>query len=68
MFTYIVSIIEQEDKGLFIGPEVIGATLPRLPDTIHEISNTNDNVVDAVQTPVGLLIIVHGEFKEGMVL
>ncbi|KAI8884790.1 NTF2-like protein [Backusella circina FSU 941] len=55
---------KQEDKGLFIGPDAIGATLPRLPNTAHEISNTNDNVVDAVQTPVGLLITVHGEFKE----
>ncbi|KAI8056333.1 uncharacterized protein B0P05DRAFT_498853 [Gilbertella persicaria] len=54
----------QEGKGLVVGPEAIGSTIVRLPSTIHDLTKTEDFVVDAHQTPVGLLINLHGEFKE----
>ncbi|KAI9484128.1 MAG: hypothetical protein EXX96DRAFT_166244 [Benjaminiella poitrasii] len=54
----------QEGKGLLIGPEAIGTALCRLPSTIHDLQKTEDFVIDAHQTPVGLLISLHGEFKE----
>ncbi|EPB85258.1 hypothetical protein HMPREF1544_07939 [Mucor circinelloides 1006PhL] len=54
----------QEGKGLMVGPEVIGTTLCRLPTTIHDLQKVEDFVVDAHQSPVGLLISLHGEFKE----
>ncbi|KAI7903631.1 uncharacterized protein BX663DRAFT_507144 [Cokeromyces recurvatus] len=54
----------QEGKGLLIGPEAIGTALCRLPSTIHDLSKTEDFIVDAHQTPVGLLVSLHGEFKE----
>lgn len=47
-----------------MGPEAIGSTMCRLPTTIHDLQRTEDFVVDAHQTPVGLLISLHGEFKE----
>ncbi|CEP12242.1 hypothetical protein [Parasitella parasitica] len=54
----------QEGKGLMVGPEVICSTLCRLPPTIHDLQKVQDFVVDAHQSPVGLLISLHGEFKE----
>ncbi|CAO3654384.1 unnamed protein product [Mucor fragilis] len=54
----------QEGKGLMVGPEVIGTTLCRLPTTIHDLQKVDDFVVDAHQSPAGLLISLHGEFKE----
>lgn len=47
-----------------VGPEVIGTTLCRLPSTMHDLQKVQDFVVDAHQSPVGLLISLHGEFKE----
>lgn len=47
-----------------VGPEVIGTTLCRLPTTIHDLQKVDDFVVDAHQSPAGLLISLHGEFKE----
>ncbi|KAI8646669.1 hypothetical protein BD408DRAFT_409549 [Parasitella parasitica] len=54
----------QEGKGLMVGPEVISNTLCRLPPTIHNLQKVQDFVVDAHQSPVGLFISLHGEFKE----
>jgi hypothetical protein len=59
-----ISLLEQEGKGLMVGPEVIGSTLCRLPETIHDLQKTDDFVIDAHQSSVGLLISIHGEFKE----
>lgn len=47
-----------------LGPETIGNTICRLPNTIHDLQKAEDFVVDAHQTPVGLLVNLHGEFKE----
>lgn len=55
---------KQEGKGLMVGPETIGSTICRLPNTIHDMQKAEDFVVDAHQTPVGLLVNLHGEFKE----
>ncbi|KAG2195010.1 hypothetical protein INT47_005610 [Mucor saturninus] len=55
---------KQEGKGLLIGPEVIGSTICRLPPTIHDLHKPQDFVVDAHQSPAGLLVCLHGEFKE----
>lgn len=57
-------MIEQEGKGLLVGPDVIGNTLCRLPTTIHDLQKTEDFIVDAHQSPAGLVITLHGEFKE----
>ncbi|ORE04191.1 NTF2-like protein [Rhizopus microsporus var. microsporus] len=54
----------QEGKGLLIGPEAIGSTFCRLPKTIHDLQKTEDFIVDAHQSPAGLVICLHGEFKE----
>ncbi|KAG0739052.1 hypothetical protein G6F23_009230 [Rhizopus arrhizus] len=55
---------KQEGKGLQIGPDAIGTALCRLPNTMHDLEKTKDFIVDAHQTPVGLMICLHGEFKE----
>ncbi|KAL0073753.1 hypothetical protein F4703DRAFT_1745759 [Phycomyces blakesleeanus] len=49
---------------LISGQEEIVHTLARLPNTIHDLSSSEDFVVDAVQTPYGLMVSVHGEFKQ----
>ncbi|KAI8988202.1 hypothetical protein BDF20DRAFT_833075 [Mycotypha africana] len=61
---FFLLLIGQEGKCLFIGPEIIGSTLCRLPPTIHDLQKVDDFVVDAHQTPVGLSISLHGEFIE----
>ncbi|KAI9263506.1 hypothetical protein EDC94DRAFT_606960 [Helicostylum pulchrum] len=55
---------KQEGKGLLIGPDAIGNTICRLPTTIHDLQKTDDFVFDAHQSPIGLVITLHGEFKE----
>ncbi|KAI8086503.1 uncharacterized protein BX664DRAFT_335979 [Halteromyces radiatus] len=55
---------KQGTKGLVIGQEAIGETLQRLPPTIHDFNNTKDFVMDAHQTIAGLVLTIHGEFKE----
>ncbi|KAF7721536.1 nuclear mRNA export, poly(A)+RNA binding protein [Apophysomyces ossiformis] len=52
-------------KGLMCGPEVIGDALCRLPTTIHDLQRTEDFVIDAHQIQQGLVITLHGEFREG---
>ncbi|KAG0165087.1 nuclear mRNA export, poly(A)+RNA binding protein [Apophysomyces sp. BC1034] len=51
-------------KGLMCGPEAIGGALARLPPTIHDLQKTEDFVVDAHQVPHGVMVTLHGEFKE----
>lgn len=63
-FIYSYLFLEQEGKGLQIGPDAIGTALCRLPNTMHDLEKTKDFIVDAHQTPVGLMICLHGEFKE----
>lgn len=63
VYLYLNSL-EQEGKGLLVGPDVIGATLCRLPTSNHDLQKVEDFVVDAHQSPAGLLINLHGEFKE----
>ncbi|KAI8971045.1 hypothetical protein BDB01DRAFT_812547 [Pilobolus umbonatus] len=55
---------KQEGKGLIVGPEAIQSTLNRLPTTKHELHQKEQYIVDAHQSPVGLVICFHGEFKE----
>lgn len=62
--THILFILEQEGKGLLVGPDVIGSTICRLPSTIHDLQKMEDFVLDAHQSPAGLFISLHGEFKE----
>ncbi|KAI8067743.1 hypothetical protein BC940DRAFT_300360 [Gongronella butleri] len=50
--------------GLLLGADAIRDLLIRLPSTIHDFSNTNDYVLDAYQTPAGMIVTLHGEFKE----
>ncbi|ORX41934.1 NTF2-like protein [Hesseltinella vesiculosa] len=56
--------LEQAAKGIMTGSEVIGETLKRLPPTEHDFSNAKDYVLDAYQTPAGMVVILHGEFKQ----
>ncbi|ORX42179.1 NTF2-like protein [Hesseltinella vesiculosa] len=55
---------KQAAKGIMTGSEVIGETLKRLPPTEHDFSNAKDYVLDAYQTPAGMVVILHGEFKQ----
>ncbi|KAI9262091.1 hypothetical protein BY458DRAFT_534569 [Sporodiniella umbellata] len=55
---------KQDGKGLQIGAEAVGIALSRLPTTLHDLANMKDFVVDAHQTPAGLIVCLHGEFKE----
>ncbi|KAI8332825.1 hypothetical protein BC941DRAFT_435432 [Chlamydoabsidia padenii] len=55
---------KQGSKGLITGSEAIGETFQRLPPTIHDYNNTKDFVIDAHQTALGLILTIHGEFKE----
>ena len=57
-------LVGQEGKGLIVGTEAIGTTLSRLPTTLHDFEKTQDFVFDTHQTPIGLMITLHGEFKE----
>lgn len=52
---------------MICGPEEISGTLARLPTTIHDLEKPEDFVVDAHQIPQGLIITLHGEFKEGKI-
>ncbi|CAO3685472.1 unnamed protein product [Rhizopus stolonifer] len=54
----------QDGKGLQLGAEAIGVAFCRLPTTVHELEKIKDFIVDAHQTPTGLLVCLHGEFKE----
>ncbi|CAO3588053.1 unnamed protein product [Absidia cylindrospora] len=55
---------KQGARSLIIGSESIKDTLQRLPKTIHDFGNAKDFVMDVHQTAAGLILTVHGEFKE----
>lgn len=66
----INGLIEKMGKYLSIGPDAIVAALQRLPSTMHDLSRSEDFVLDAFQQAAEqtnlLQISLHGEFRSGM--
>lgn len=56
-------------KYLSIGPDAIVSALQRLPSTMHDLSRSEDFVLDAFQQRAEqanlLQISLHGEFRSG---
>ncbi|KAI9033591.1 hypothetical protein CLU79DRAFT_692572 [Phycomyces nitens] len=49
---------------LIQGKDDIVFTITRLPKTFHDLTSPDDFVMDGVQTPSGLMVSLHGEFKQ----